>query len=319
MRLRGIGPEVLLLCFLIIGAAAFALGRRSARGRRLRREGDYFAGLDHLVNDRFDRATEVFTRLATKSDDADIQFALGSLMRKRGEVDRAIAIHAELESHGRQEIREQATFALGLDYLSAGLMDRAEEKLRSLLGSERYRPAVLERLAWVYEQQRDWRAALDTWRELPAEQQREHGVVAAHYCCELGEIALVAADYAAARAQVAAARVHDPGSARAAILAARIAAASGDEEKALELYSAALGESRSIRIAFETEAREALKSRAGALADYLREHPPLDEPVPPEPPRFRCEECGVANTTWHWRCPSCRNWDSLRSTSNRGL
>jgi lipopolysaccharide biosynthesis regulator YciM len=118
---------------------------------------------------------------------------------------------------------------------------------------------------------------------------------------------------------VAAARVHDPGSARAAILAARIAAASGDEEKALELYSAALGASRSIRIAFETEAREALKSRAGALADYLREHPPLDEPVPPEPPRFRCEECGVANTTWHWRCPSCRNWDSLRSTSNRGL
>ena len=96
MRLRGIGPEVLLLCFLIIGAAAFALGRRSARGRRLRRDVDYFAGLDHLVNDRFDRATEVFTRLATKSHEADIQFALGSLMRKRGEVDRAIAIHTEL-------------------------------------------------------------------------------------------------------------------------------------------------------------------------------------------------------------------------------
>ena len=48
-------------------------------------------------------------------------------------------------------------------------MDRAEEKLRSLLGSERYRPAVLEKLAWVYEQQREWRAALDVWRELPPE------------------------------------------------------------------------------------------------------------------------------------------------------
>ena len=187
-----------------------SLGRRSARGRRLRREGDYFAGLDHLVNDRFDRATEVFTRLATKSDDADIQFALGSLMRKRGEVDRAIAIHTELASHGRQEIREQATFALGLDYLSAGLMDRAEEKLRSLMGSARYRPAVLERLAWVYEQQRDWRAALDLWRELPPEKQRELAVVAAHYCCELGEVALAAGDFAEARAQVAAARVHAP-------------------------------------------------------------------------------------------------------------
>src|SRR5678815_1495212 len=90
MRLRGIGPEVLLLCFLVVGVAAFVLGRRSARARRVRGDTEYFAGLDHLVNDRYDRAAEVFTRLATKSHEAEIQFALGSLMRRRGEVDRAI-------------------------------------------------------------------------------------------------------------------------------------------------------------------------------------------------------------------------------------
>ena len=139
MRLRGIGPEVLLLCFLVIGAAAFVLGRRSARARRVRGDTEYFAGLDHLVNDRYDRAAEVFTRLATKSHEAEIQFALGSLMRKRGEVDRAIAIHTGLAENRDPAVREQATLALGLDYMSAGLMDRAEEKLRSLLGSERYR------------------------------------------------------------------------------------------------------------------------------------------------------------------------------------
>ena len=48
---------------------------------------------------RYDRAAEVFTRLATNSQDAEIQFALGSLMRKRGEVDRAIAIHMGLAEH----------------------------------------------------------------------------------------------------------------------------------------------------------------------------------------------------------------------------
>jgi lipopolysaccharide biosynthesis regulator YciM len=319
MRLRGIGPEVLLLCFLVVGAAAFALGRRSARGRRLRRDVDYFAGLDHLVNDRFDRATEVFTRLATKSPEADIQFALGSLMRKRGEVDRAIAIHTELAAHHELPIREQATFALGLDYMSAGLMDRAEEKLRSLLGSANYRAAVLERLAWVYEQQHEWRAALDLWRELPPEKQQELAVVAAHYCCELGEAALAAGEFAAARAQVAAARVHAPDSPRASILAARIAAASGDSLKALELYAAALGSSRTIQIAFEPEARAALPADSAKLTERLRAHPPRDEPLPPEPPQFRCEQCGVASVTWHWRCPSCRNWDSMRSTHNRGL
>src|SRR4029079_12150722 len=318
MRLRGIGPEVLLLCFLVVGAAAFALGRRSARGRRLRREVDYFAGLDHLVNDRFDRATEVFTRLATKSHEADIQFALGSLMRKRGEVDRAIAIHTELSQHRERTVREQATYALGLDYMSAGLLDRAEEKLRDLLGSQQFRPAVLERLAWWYEQQRDWKAALEIWRELPPDKQRERAVVAAHYCCELGEAALAAHDVNGARTQLAAARVHAAEAPRVRMLAARIAAASGDQDKALELYSTALAGSRAIREAFTQEAHEALKSSAAELEARLRASEPVEEQPPPVSARFRCEQCGVASVTWHWRCPSCRSWDSMQSVNYRG-
>jgi lipopolysaccharide biosynthesis regulator YciM len=317
MRLRGIGPEVLLLCFLLVGAAAFVLGRRTSRGRRLRRDLDYFTGLDHLVNDRYDRATEVFTRLATKSHEADIQFALGSLMRKRGEVDRAIAIHSELEGNRETAIREQATYALGLDYMSAGLLDRAEEKLRNLMGSPRYRAAVLERLAWVYEQQRDWRAALDIWRELPPEKQRERAGVAAHYCCELGEAALAAKDYDAARAHLAAARVHAAGAARVKMLAARIAAATGDS-KALDLYAAALGGSRGVQDAFIQEAHQALGAAAGELDARLRaQQPPEREPAPVSA-RFRCDQCGVASVTWHWRCPGCRSWDSLQSLGNRG-
>jgi lipopolysaccharide biosynthesis regulator YciM len=319
MRLRGISPIVLLLCFLVVGAAAFALGRRSARGRRVRLNVDYFAGLDHLVNDRFDRATEVFTRLATKSQEAEIQFALGSLMRKRGEVDRAIAIHMGLASHREVAIREQATYALGLDYMSAGLMDRAEEKLRNLLGSTQYRAAVLDRLAWVYEQQRDWRAALDIWRELPPEKQRERSGAAAHYCCELAEVALAAREFDAARAHLAAARVHDPASARAAILAARIAVAAGEEPKSLELYVAALSASRTIQAAFLQEARNAMGARAVELEQRLRARPTADPDPPPASARFRCTQCGVASVSWHWRCPSCRNWDSLQSVNNDGL
>jgi lipopolysaccharide biosynthesis regulator YciM len=318
MRLRGIGPEVLLLCFLVVATAAFLLGRRTTRGRRLRRDLDYFQGLDHLVNDRFDRATEVFTRLATKSHDADIQFALGSVMRKRGEVDRAIAIHTELMQHREAPIRERATLALGLDYMSAGLFDRAEEKLRNLLGSSTYRGAVLEKLAWVYEQQRDWRAALDNWRELPAELQRERAGVAAHYCCELGEVALAAGDLAGARTQLAAARVHDPSSARAAILAARIAAATGEMDKALDLYVAAFSASRSVTDGFIAEARAALGERARELDARLAAHPPEDDSAARSPAPYRCDQCGVASITWHWRCPSCRSYDSLQSVHNQG-
>jgi lipopolysaccharide biosynthesis regulator YciM len=319
MRLRGIGPEVLLLCFLIVGAAAFILGRRTTRGRRLRRDLDYFAGLDHLVNDRFDRAAEVFTRLATKSHDADIQFALGSLMRKRGEVDRAIAIHTELTQHREPQIREQATFALGLDYMSAGLLDRAEEKLRSLMGSQGYRAAVLEKLTWVYEQQRDWRAALDIFQELPAEQRHERAGVAAHYYCELGEAALAARDFEAARNHLASARVHAADAARVRMLAARIAAAEGDEPRALDLYTTALAGSRTIQDAFGQEAHEALPSRAPQLDARLRAQTPAEPQAMPVPARFRCQQCGVTSVTWHWRCAGCRSWDSLESVDNRRL
>ncbi|MBC8026975.1 MAG: hypothetical protein H7Y89_13360 [Steroidobacteraceae bacterium] len=317
MRLRGIGPEVLLLCFLVVGAAAFALGRRTARARRVRSNVDYFTGLDHLVNDRFDRATEVFSRLAKDSREAEIQFALGSLMRRRGEVDRAIAIHTELAAHREAGIREQATLALGLDYMSAGLMDRAEEKLRSLLGSATYRAAALEKLAWVHEQQHDWRGALDIWRELPPEDQLERAPVAAHYCCELGEAALAAGDIEGARSQIAAARMHDPASARATILAARLASASGDAGKATDLYAQALAKSRAIHDAFIAEANTALGPRAEDLAQRLRERPPHDEAGAGEPARFRCDQCGVSSVTWHWRCPSCRSYDSLQSVNNR--
>src|SRR3954462_4716425 len=318
MRLRGIGPEVLLLCFLLVGMAAFLLGRRSARGRRMRRNTEYFAGLDHLVNDRYDRAAEVFARLATKSHDAEIQFALGSLMRRRGEVDRAIAIHTELAGHRKPAIREQAAFALGLDYMSAGLLDRAEEKLRGLLGSSQYRAAVLERLAWVYEQQRDWRAALDVWRELPADKRRERAIVAAHYCCELGEAALAANDIAQARVQLAAARVHAPTAARVQILAARVAVAAGEADKVLDLYSEALGGSRTLREAFGQEALAAVGNAAPELDARLSAQQPAEQPAPPSA-RFRCDQCGVGSVTWHWRCPSCRSWDSLQSVNNRAL
>ena len=317
MRLRGIGPEILLLCFLLVGAAAFALGRRTARGRRMRRDVEYFTGLDHLVNDRFDRATEIFTRLATRSDDAEIQFALGSLMRKRGEVDRAIAIHNELSQNREPAIRERATLALGLDYMSAGLLDRAEERMRDLMGSTQYRPAALEKLAWIYEQQRDWRAALDIFREQPAEKQREGATVAAHYYCELGESAIAEHDLDAARAHLASARVHAADAARVRMLAARIAAASGDAQRTLELYTTALGGSRTIRDAFVQEAHEALAGRTAELDARLEKKLP-EEPEPPRmDARFRCEHCGVGSVTWHWRCPSCRSWDSLQGVHFR--
>ena len=234
-------PFILALAFIAVGAAAWFIGRRNGAARTVRLPRDYYIGLDHLINDRFDHAAEIFARMAAADGDAaEIQFALGSLFRRRGEVDRAIAIHSRLQASGSAALRDKAAFALALDYLSAGLMDRAERLLEELAASREYRNAALDHLVRIYESQGDWANALQIFRELPLAVQQERCRVAAHYLCELAEHALLQGDTERARTLLRQARTHHPDLPRADILTARIAEITGDSGGALVLYLNAL-------------------------------------------------------------------------------
>jgi lipopolysaccharide biosynthesis regulator YciM len=242
-------PFLLGLAFVLVGAAAWYIGRKSAAARIVRLPRDYYLGLEHLINDRIDHAAEVFTRMAeAEGDAAEIQFTLGSLFRRRGEVDRAIALHTRLREEGPPALREKAAFALGLDYLSAGLMDRAERLFEELSASREYRNAALENLLRIYEQQTDWPNALRVFHELPQSVQGERKRVAAHYLCELAEQALLQGDLERALLLLRQARTHDPELPRAGILGARIIEAHGDEPGALAAYLAALEAAPSLAL-----------------------------------------------------------------------
>ena len=234
-------PLLLALAFILVGLAAWFLGRRNGVARTVRLPRDYYVGLDHLINDRFDHAAEIFARMAEADGDAaEIQFALGSLFRRRGEVDRAIAIHTRLREHGGAALADKAAFALALDYQSAGLMDRAERVLEELAASREYRNAALEHLESIFEAQGDWARALKVFHELPQAVQEERARVAAHYLCELAEHALLQGDSARARTLLRQARTHEPQLPRADMLTARIAEQAGDPASALPLYLHAL-------------------------------------------------------------------------------
>lgn len=235
-------PILLALAFIVVGAAAWYLGRRTAASNRtVRLPPDYYVGLDHLINDRFDSAAEVFSRMAQGDNDAtEIQFALGSLFRRRGEVDRAIAIHTRLRDEGPATSRDRAAFALALDYLGAGLMDRAEQLLEQLTASGEFRAAALDQLVRIYEQQGDWANALKFFHELSPSVQLERRKHAAHYLCELAEQALLQGDMDRTRTLLRQARVHDAELPRAEVVAARVTEASGDQHGALCLYLKAL-------------------------------------------------------------------------------
>jgi lipopolysaccharide biosynthesis regulator YciM len=242
-------PLLLALAFILVGWAAWFLGRRNGAARTVRLPRDYYVGLDHLINDRFDHAAEIFARMAEADGDAaEIQFALGSLFRRRGEVDRAIAIHSRLRDHGGAGLRDKAAFALALDYQSAGLMDRAERVLEELAASREYRRAALDHLVIIYEAQGDWAKALKVFHELPAQVQLERGRVAAHYLCELAEHALLQGDSERAGTLLRQARTHQQVLPRADMLAARIAEKAADGAGAVTLYLHALESSPELAL-----------------------------------------------------------------------
>ncbi len=266
-------PLLLGLAFVLVGLAAWFLGRRNGAARTVRLPRDYYVGLDHLINDRFDHAAEIFARMAQADGDAaEIQFALGSLFRRRGEMDRAIGIHSRLRDQGGAGLRDKASFALALDYQSAGLMDRAERVFEELAASREYRNAALDHLVGIYETEGDWAKALKVYHELPAAVQAERRRVAAHYLCELAEHALIQGDPERARALLRQARTHESSLPRADILTARITERAGDAGGALLLYLQALEASPALALeiipAILTIARQT--GRSGTLQELDR-------------------------------------------------
>ncbi len=243
-------PALLLaLAFVAVGVATWYLGRLTGAARMVRLPRDYYVGLDHLINDRFDHAVEIFARMAeAHGDAAEIQFALGSLFRRRGEVDRAIAIHSRMREQGAASLHDKAAFALALDYLSAGLMDRAERLLEQLAASREYREVALDHLVRIYESQGEWANALKIFHALPPAVQVERRRVAAHYLCELAEQALAQGDAQRAETLLCQARTHQEDLPRTDVLRARITELAGDCAAALTLYLKALEESPELAL-----------------------------------------------------------------------
>lgn len=229
--------------FLLLAAAGWALGRFGDRDEVQSAPPplnvDYLKGLNFLLNEQTDQALEHFLNMV-RVDDKTIEthFALGSLFRRRGEVDRAIRIHQNIIARpdlgGDQ--RDQALYALAQDYLKAGLLDRAENMLIRLAGGSRYQVEALEQLCRIYEQEKEWQKAIDTSQKLEVLSGRSLALQIAHYYCELADRSAAAGDYGAARAFVKKSQAGRPRTMRGALARAAIAQATDDAKTAIRLY-----------------------------------------------------------------------------------
>jgi lipopolysaccharide biosynthesis regulator YciM len=207
---------------------------------------DYLTGLDYLVTEQPDRALDMFLKLMDASADTiETHFALGSLYRRRGEVERAIRIHQNLLARDElaPEHREQALLALAQDYLRAGLLDRAEGLFQQVSEVPRLRASALDALRLVYERQHDWQQALGAYRQLARIKAAPPPTVAAHYLCELATLAIERGDMTGARQLLREARAEATPLPRAALLRAQIAERDAQPQLAVGLLRQALAES----------------------------------------------------------------------------
>jgi lipopolysaccharide biosynthesis regulator YciM len=244
---------ILLGVLFLGGAIGFYTSRKprpSAIGEE-RLRGNYLAGVNFLVNEQPDRALEAFLRAAELDDDTvETHFALGSLYRRRGEVDRAIKIHQNIATRESLEPaqREQAAFALAQDYLKAGLLDRAEKILEPLAASGVHRMAAMRKLMRIYEQEHEWDRAIVVFRELQKAGRAPQESAIAHYHCELAEAARTRGALDEARDHLRAARKEVRRFPRGALVRTDIAIEEGDLALAERLLGAVLTHDAALAI-----------------------------------------------------------------------
>jgi len=181
-----------------LGWLASRLDLRQMRINNLQAPRAYFKGLNYLLNEQQDQAIDAFIEAVQNDPDtSELHFALGNLFRRRGEYDRAVRVHEHLLSRAdlSQADRQRAQHALALDFLKAGLLDRAEEALRKLEGTNYAGQARLARLA-IYERSREWPQATEVAQLLEASGEAQFDSRRAHYGCEQAREAIAQGDQA---------------------------------------------------------------------------------------------------------------------------
>lgn len=214
----------------VLGWIASRLDLRQLRIENRQAPKAYFKGLNFLLNEQQDKAIDAFIEAVQNDPDtSELHFALGNLFRRRGEYERAVRVHEHLLSRAdlSRADRDRAQHALALDFLKAGLLDRAEDALRKLQGTAYEAQASLALLT-IYERTRDWPQAAEIARRLDASGEASFAGRRAHYLCEQAAALVAAGKPEQARPLLEQAQETSPLSARPAIDLSRLQAQAGD-------------------------------------------------------------------------------------------
>lgn len=232
--------------FLLLPVAAFSgwwLARKTY-GKNTSTQCDdlpskYITGLNYLLNEQPDKAIDLFIQmLEVDNETVETHLALGSLFRKRGEVDRAIRIHQNLIARPTltKNQRAHALYELAQDYMSAGLLDRSEALFSDLAEDEIHSASALRQLIEIYQQEKEWDKAIVVGQKLAVKINQNFNPLIAHYYCELAEKAYAEGERAKALKLVKRALATDKDCARASIIEGDVEKDNGNYKAAIKAY-----------------------------------------------------------------------------------
>ena len=231
--------ETLFLLLPVAALSGWVMGRRSTSVKVSKYSDiplDYLRGLNLLLDEQPDKAIDLFIQmLEVNSDTVETHLALGSLFRRRGEVDRAIRIHQNLIARPTllPAQRAHALFELGQDYMKAGLFDRAETLFGELVESSPHSEQALEYLLDIYQQEKDWTNAIKITQRIAIKTGKTFNDLISHFYCEQAEIAYKQGEPARATKLYKKALSVNKNCVRASLLEGKIEHEAGNENTAI--------------------------------------------------------------------------------------
>lgn len=198
---------------------------------------EYFDGLNLLLNEKQDEAVDLLLKtLDVNGDTFETHIVMGSLFRRRGEVDRSIRIHQDLLARSDLNKAQHAAVKLELarDYLKAGVFDRAERLLKEIAEDGNLNQVkALEYLLTIYEQERGWAQCIAVAEKL-IDKGKPLQIRLAHYHCELAEQNLKVGDFVQARRELKQAQQADRNCVRANMVLAQLETEAGNHREAVK-------------------------------------------------------------------------------------
>lgn len=377
-------PDTSILILVALALAfGWLMGRRDGRRQAAKKRSKApYPSIDMLAGDRQSETMQTILSMAEREEAIELQLSLGTFYRRRGELEKAIAIHQSLFARPDldKNLGAEVQLALATDYLNAGLYDRAERLLLELTkGSSGLKVQASEKLVRLYEEEQEWKKVLDVGTV-----SKEMAKSMAYACCELAEEAMSDNDWAKADKRIKQALRFDGKCIRALLIEAKLAekegfprrmlislkeileidptqlvvvlpylqevyearhrpeelesllrklwiespmpltlhsyaghlAVHGNEEDAIQLLTESLIKVPTVE-GFAVLLEQLIKHRESVSVDYLALVKQTLDRLRRHSDGYHCHSCGFQAEKHHWRCPSCKRWESFKPNMAR--